>query len=178
MNIDKSWTLFLDRDGVINHRLMEDYVKTWSEFQFLPGALDAIVYFSTLFGKIFVVTNQQGIAKGLMSEVDLQNIHQEMLNKINNAGGRIDKIYYCPHSRYDYCNCRKPRIGMALQAQKDFPDIDFNKSIMAGDTPSDIEFGKNAGMKKVFISQEQHVPPYSDWHVKSLIDFANNISKM
>ncbi len=177
-SIDKTWTLFLDRDGVINRRLVDDYVKNWSEFQFEPRVPAAIAALAKVFGKIFIVTNQQGIGKGLMSETNLQHIHNQMIVEINRAGGRIDKIYFCPHLRTDHCNCRKPRIGMALQAKEDFPEIDFSRAIMVGDTPADIEFGKNAGMKTVFISEEECSPPHTDWHFASLVNFAESISSL
>jgi len=175
--IDKNWTLFLDRDGVINRRLMDDYVKSWSEFAFLPGVPEAIAAFAKVFGRIVVVTNQQGIAKGLMTESDLQSIHHQMVLEIQKAGGRIDKVYFCPHHRQDNCACRKPRIGMAKQAKADFPEIDWQRSIMVGDTPSDIEFGRNAGMRTVFVSTHEHAPPHTDLHVHSLAECKGYIIK-
>ncbi len=173
---DKNWTLFLDRDGVINRRLVDDYVKSWSEFAFLSGVPEAIAHFSRRFARIVVVTNQQGIGKGLMTKADLQSIHHQMVLKIEQAGGRIDKVYFCPHHRQDDCACRKPRIGMAEQAKVDFPEIDFTKSIMIGDTPSDIEFGHRAGMRTVFVSKTEHAPPHTDLQVASLADFANKLT--
>ena len=172
--IDKNWALFLDRDGVINHRLKDDYVKNWGAFQFEVGSLEAIATFSKIFGFLFVVTNQQGIGKGLMQEADLQVLHRQMLLEIEKAGGRIDRIYHCPHLRSAHCPCRKPRIGMALQAQSDFPALDFSRSVMVGDTPSDIEFGKAAGMYTVFIAPENSAPPpHNDWHFASLSSFSS-----
>ncbi len=92
LNIDDSWTLFLDRDGVINERIIDDYIKKVKEFRFLPGVLDAMPVFAGLFGKIFVVTNQQGIGKGLMHESDLVAIHDYMLSEVKAHGGRLNKI--------------------------------------------------------------------------------------
>lgn len=155
LKVDKTWTLFLDRDGVINKRLIDDYVKHIGEFEFLPGVCEAIARFSKLFGKVFVVTNQRGIARGLMTVEDLRAVNDFMLEGIAKAGGRIDGIYFCPHDRNAGCGCRKPDIGMALAAKRDFPEIDFVKSIMVGDSGSDIEFGKNAGMITVKITDEQ-----------------------
>ena len=175
--MDKNWTLFLDRDGVINRRLLDDYVKSWAEFVFLPGVPEAIASFSERFGRIVVVTNQQGIGKGLMTESDLHSIHHQMVLDIQKAGGRIDKVYFCPHHRQDNCACRKPRIGMAKQAKADFPEIDWRRSIMVGDTPSDIEFGRNAGMRTVFVSAHEHAPPHADLQVASLAAFKDYIIK-
>lgn len=174
MQFDKNWTLFLDRDGVINRRLIEDYVKSWSAFEFEDEVPQAIATLSSIFGHIFIVTNQQGIAKGLMTEDDLQLVHKQMVVEIERAGGRIDGIYFCPHWAKDNCDCRKPRTGMALQAKQNFPETDFAKSLMAGDSPSDIEMGHSLGMKTVFIGLD-HAPPHTDWQFPSLIIFANSL---
>jgi D-glycero-D-manno-heptose 1,7-bisphosphate phosphatase len=176
--MNKNWTLFLDRDGVINRRLPDDYVRNWSAFQFESGALEAIAHCANYFGRMIVVTNQQGIGKGLMSEADLQHIHHLMVQEIRLAGGRIDRIYHCPHLRSDHCNCRKPSIGMALQAQSDFSEINFSHSIIVGDMPSDMEFGHRAGMCKVFISKDLNVPPHTDWRFDSLAHFANYLLQL
>ena len=152
---EDGWALFLDRDGVINRRLVDDYVKSWEEFSFLPGVLDAMAIFARKFKYIFIVTNQQGIGKGLMSEEDLQNIHDKMTVAIEAAGGRVNAVYHCPALASERNPCRKPSIGMALQAKADFPEIDFEKSIMAGDSASDMQFGRNAGMQCVFIGSRQ-----------------------
>lgn len=152
---DKSWTLFLDRDGVINKRLMGDYVKRVEDFIFLPGAKEAIKQFSSVFGKIFVVTNQQGIGKGLMTHEDLRKVHEQMLEELKALDARIDAVYYCPALASENAACRKPNTGMAEQAKKDFPEIDFNKSLMVGDSPSDIEMGKRLAMQTAFIGAEE-----------------------
>jgi D-glycero-D-manno-heptose 1,7-bisphosphate phosphatase len=147
--VDKSWTLFLDRDGVINEK-KNDYVKNISEFSFINDAIEALSMLSSLFGNIIVVTNQRGVGKGLMSENDLNIIHTRMQDLVLMGGGRIDKIYYCtgvPETSF----CRKPNIGMALKAKNDFPEIDFEKSIIIGDSKSDMEFGKRLNMKTVFV---------------------------
>ncbi len=155
--IDQSWTLFLDRDGVINKRLVDDYVKIWEEFEFLPGVKEAINKLSKMFGRIIIVSNQQGVGKGLMTEDDLKEIHSKMITEIEEAGGCIDAIYYCPELKENNPECRKPMPGMALQAQKDFPEIDFDKSIMVGDSPSDMEFGIHLGMVTVFVGEEYYI---------------------
>lgn len=155
------WTIFLDRDGVINRRLPDDYVRHFSQFDFLPGVLEAIATLATVFVRIFIVTNQQGIGKGLMTEKELEAIHHAMLAEIIQADGRIDKIYYCPHLASEDCQCRKPLPGMALQAVMNFPEVDFGRSIMAGDTESDMRFGANLGMKTALIGEEpmQQITP-------------------
>ena len=154
-NINKSWTLFLDRDGVINKKIENDYVKNIGEFEFLPNALHAIVECSKVFGKIIVVTNQQGIGKGLMTESDLNSIHQHLLDKVQQAGGKIDAIYHAPMLAQENSEMRKPNIGMATKAKKEFSNIQFKKSIMVGDSVSDIEFGKKAKMHSFLIGKKQ-----------------------
>ncbi|OGI00047.1 MAG: hypothetical protein A2Y25_09055 [Candidatus Melainabacteria bacterium GWF2_37_15] len=161
LKIDSSWSLFLDRDGVINKRLIDDYVKHTGEFEFLSGVLDAIAKFSGIFGKIFVVTNQRGIARGLMTVDDLKLVNDYMLQEIQKSGGKIDKVYFCPHDRGEDCGCRKPDIGMALQARQEFPDVDFSKSIMVGDSTSDMEFGKKAGMIIVRITENYSLSAFA-----------------
>ena len=147
-------TLFLDRDGIINRLRPGDYVKSWDEFEFLPGALNALTKCNAMFRRILVVTNQRGVGKGLMTRQALDEIHRRMLQTIAAHGGRIDKIYCCTGlSEND--PCRKPNIGMALQAQKEFPEIDFASALMVGDTSSDLLFGRNAGMHTVLIGEDE-----------------------
>src|ERR1700752_888149 len=105
LSIDKTWSLFLDRDGVINKRLENDYVKTLSEFEFIEGVPEAIKILSALFGKIIVVTNQQGIGKGLYSKNDLNIIHHYMSDEIEKHEGRLDKVYFFPHLVADNPHC-------------------------------------------------------------------------
>ena len=153
--IDTSWTLFLDRDGVINKKLEGDYVKSTDEFEFLPYALEAIKLFSSRFHKVVIVTNQQGVSKCLMTENDLHKVHQHLLQKVQNFGGRIDAIYHAPQLAEENSIMRKPNIGMALQAKEEFPSIDFKKSIMVGDSISEMDFAQNTNMFAVLIGQSE-----------------------
>ena len=137
---DTSWTLFLDRDGVINDEKHMDYIHKWEEFRFYDGVKEAMKIFSEKFGKIFIVTNQRGVAKGVTKIEDLHEIHKNMLEEIVSTGGRVDKIYFCADMESPD---RKPNPGMGLQAQTDFPEINFSKSIMIGNTLSDMKFGRN-----------------------------------
>lgn len=174
-NIDRTWTLFLDRDGVINIEKEGGYINHWHEFVFQDGVKEAIKIFDVLFGKIFVVTNQRGIAKGETLPEELTNIHQNMLIELNAAEGRIDQIYFCGDLENSSPN-RKPNPGMALQAKQDFPGIDFSKSIMVGNTPGDMEFGRNIGAITVFLPTTRKDITLEDKRVDfiypSLIDFA------
>lgn len=175
MQFDKSWTLFLDRDGVINHKLENDYVKRWEEFRFLPGVLDALASLAKIFGHIVIVTNQQGIGRGLYTAEHLLEVHRRMMIEIENTGGRIDKIYFCPGLAKDNPPCRKPNPGMALDAQRDLPVIDFQRSVIVGDSISDMEMGKAIGMHTVFISTESNNSPLVDQQFESLFAFTNSI---
>ena len=152
LNIDMKGfsTLFLDRDGVINRLRPNDYVKCWDEFEFLPNVFEALALWNKRLKHIIVVTNQRGVGKGLMTEESLSDIHRKMTDEIEKHGGRIDKIYYCTAIDNDDFN-RKPNIGMFLQAKQDFPDIDIHKSLMLGDSESDMRFAKNVGMKAIKV---------------------------
>jgi len=150
-NIDSLWTLFLDRDGVINKRLIDDYIKRWDEFDFLPGVLESIALFSKVFGRIIIVTNQQGVGREWMDETQLKEINQNMISEIEQAGGRVDAVYYCTDLKEKPRNCRKPSTTMFEWAKRDYPEIDPAKSIMVGDSQSDIDFGQAVGMFTVFI---------------------------
>src|ERR1700712_4813170 len=134
--IDKSWTLFLDRDGVLNHDKVGSYIFNTGEFKFYDGTLDAMKIFNSLFANIVIVTNQRGVGKGLMSELDLMQIHNKMLQDVEAAGGRIDAIYYATSLDNSHPE-RKPHPGMALKAKADFQEINFGKSIMVGNNISD-----------------------------------------
>lgn len=178
LTIEGDWTLFLDRDGVINQRIVDDYVKAWNEFVFLPGVLEAINLLSQKFRRMVVVSNQQGVGKGLMRIEDVDHIHRKMKQKIITAGGRLDGVYFCPELAVDEPRCRKPNPGMAWEAKKDFPEIDFRKSIMAGDSSSDMAFGKNLGMTTCFVHSESRNPGEMgniDFIVPDLLSLANQL---
>lgn len=172
-------TLFLDRDGVINTRLIDNYVSSWSEFEFIEGVLEAIKIFSNKFQTIIIVTNQQGIGKGIMSQDELETIHRKMVQEIHAHGGRIDKIYSCNSLEKDRDINRKPSIGMGLKARKDFKNLRFKKSIMVGDSISDMRFGKRLKMRTVFISNSfekpRQYPKLIDQKANTLLDFAKTL---
>ena len=174
--IKNSFSLYLDRDGVINKKKDNDYVKSWDEFFFIEGSLKAISILSNIFKNIFIVTNQRGIGRGIMSDQDLDIIHNKMMNEIKYKKGRVDKIYYCSDTEYSSIN-RKPNTGMALKSKNDFNDINFNKSFMIGDQLSDMEFGKNLGMKTVLIGSLKSITGEltPDYKFRSLLDFSKNI---
>ena len=174
-HIDNSWTLFLDRDGVINHQNMDGYILTWAEFVFYDGVLEAMSIFKSHFQHSFIVTNQRGVGKGHMSVNDLHYIHDKMQTSIEIAGGHINKVYFCPDIDASSPG-RKPNTGMALQAKQEFPAIDLTKSIMVGNSMSDMEFGRNIGAITVFLTTTNNTITDADERIdfvfSSLIDFA------
>ena len=176
--IDKNYTLFLDRDGVINYEKKNDYIHTWKEFKFYEGVLEAMTIFSKKFKHIVVVTNQRGIGKGVTKEEDLIYLHKKMKEAIELNGGRIDAIYYCKDVDSS-SPCRKPNIGMGLQAVKDNPTIDLTKAIMIGNSLSDMQFGKKLGISTVFLPTTKPEVNLQDEHIDavfpSLIAFANHL---
>ncbi len=179
--IDSSWTLFIDRDGVINHEKHLGYILHWQEFVFYEGVPKAMNILDDFFDVIVMVTNQKGIGKGLMSVQDLDAIHNNMIETVETAGGRIDRIYYCSDLDNNSPN-RKPNAGMAFQAKKDFPSIDFAKSIMVGNKLSDMGFGRNAGMHTVFVATTNPETPYPhsdiDLRFNNLLHFAETLASL
>lgn len=150
-------SLFLDRDGVINRRIIDGYVTRREDFILIDGVLEAMAIFAHKFDHIFMVTNQQGIGKGLMTEADLADIHGWFLQQVESAGGRMDRIYHCAALESEHSFMRKPSIGMALQARREFPDVVLKKSVMVGDTASDMLFGRRAGMTTVLVGDEPEI---------------------
>lgn len=180
LSFSKDWALFLDRDGVISRRVPDGYVTRWEEFQFLDGVLESIAKLSKVFGNIFIVSNQQGIGKGIMSMESLEIIDNKMKEEIRQAGGRIDASYYSPFLVSENHPDRKPGTGMAMRAKTDFPAIDFFRSVMIGDSPSDMEFGKKLGMITVMIGKGEQDPSCSklaDACFISLLEFCKNLKR-
>ena len=178
IHITEDWTLFLDRDGVINHEKKEDYIKNWSEFKFYSESLAALPLLAQKFNRIIITTNQKGIGKGLMSDADLNLIHLNMTNQIIQLGGRIDAIFYCSDLDNLSYN-RKPQPGMAFQAKDKYPSIDFSKSMMVGNRMSDMEFGRNAGMQTVYLATTNPEAPFPDtkidYRYDNLLQFAQAV---
>lgn len=168
----KNRAVFLDRDGVINKKPAEhDYVKSWGEFEFLPGVAEFIREIRKKF-LVIVITNQRGVSKGLMTLGDLVNVHKKMEEELGKKKAKIDGIYFCPHGAEDSCSCRKPKPGMIFSAAKDF-DIDLSQSFLIGDAKSDIKVGKRAGCKTILVDndisiKEQAIKP--DFLVKNIFE--------
>ena len=168
--------LFLDRDGVINRRIDGGYVRTPDELELLPGVAEAIAQLSACYSRIFIVTNQQGIGKGLMSEADLSAVHRKLTDAVTAAGGRIDRIYHCPSRKEAHDFRRKPNIGMALQARRDYPDINLHRSVMIGDAVTDMLFGRRCGMQTILVGEWPEIatkqPYLIDYHFPTLAEAA------
>ena len=148
--------LLLDRDGVINVLRPGDYVKTIQEFSFCDGALEALRLLNPLFRRIVIVSNQRGVGRGLMREADLEAIHAWMCLRIREAGGRIDRIYVCTATDEDDPR-RKPNTGMVDEIRADFPDIDLRRSLLVGDSPSDMLFARRAGIPAVPVTDSENL---------------------
>lgn len=173
--IDKNWTLFLDRDGVLNQDKVGSYIFNPDEYIFYDGVPGVFKLFNEKFGRVIIATNQRGVGRNLMSVADLDAVHQKMLSAIENKGGRIDAIFYATSIHNDDL-IRKPNPGMALKAKDQFPEIDFSRSIMIGNNISDMEFGRNSGMYTIFLktTTPDIVLPHPDIDLafNSLTDFA------
>jgi D-glycero-D-manno-heptose 1,7-bisphosphate phosphatase len=175
---EPDWTLFLDRDGVINIENPLKYINNWDEFIFHEGVKEALNILAARFKFILVVTNQRGVAKGLTQQEELDTIHRNMTAEIVLGGGRIDKIYCCTDME-DTSPNRKPNPGMGFQAKTDFKTIDFSKSVMVGDKLSDMEFGRNLGCKTILLTTAapaiSTADPRVDAVYNSLLDFARSL---
>jgi D-glycero-D-manno-heptose 1,7-bisphosphate phosphatase len=170
----QKWSLFLDRDGVLNVRIPGDYVRSWEMWQWLLGSLEALAILRSQFRRMLIVSNQQGIGKGLYSHEDLALIHERMKEDMLGVSASFDGIYYCPDLAGKDAYCRKPNPGMAEQAKRDFPDINFHRSVMVGDRPSDMAFGNQLGMYTVLLETGGQIGDcHEDLRCEDLLQFAN-----
>ena len=159
--------IFLDRDGVINKDPgFGDYVKSWEEFHFLPGAIEAIALLTKNGYEIFVISNQAGVSKGLYSKKTLDEITNNMLNEIEEMGGRIRAVTYCTHAVDAGCGCRKPKIGLIKKAAKGL-DIDFKNSYFIGDSERDVKAGSCIGCKAILLlTGKENLDDVKNWEIK------------
>ena len=176
LHSESGWSLFLDRDGVLNQRPGLGYVTQPEDFIWIGGALEALKGLTGLFDRILIVTNQQGLGKGIMTGEQLQQVHRCMLDDVQNAGGCIDAVYFASGLRHQDAINRKPGAGMFVQASKDFPEIVAEKSIMVGDSFSDVMFGYKLNMVTVFISNTKSFPYryrcMADYYFGDLLSFS------
>jgi len=142
-------TIFIDRDGVVN-RNRDDYVKSWEEFEFLPGSLEALRMLARRGVRVVVVTNQSAVGRGIITMRTVEGIHRRMVAEVEAHGGRIDAVLCCPHAPDDGCQCRKPRPGLLLEAVRRFR-IERTASCFIGDTVSDLKAAHAAGIPFVMV---------------------------
>ncbi len=146
--------VILDRDGVLNEKAPRaNYVRSWSEFKWLPGVLETLRRLREAGFQVIVVSNQAGIGRGAMTDDDLQAIHRQMVKEVEAAGGRIEAIYYCPHGWDEGCECRKPKPGMLFQAQHDF-NLDLSRTLFIGDDERDAQAAEAAGCLPALVSDQ------------------------
>ncbi len=141
--------VFLDRDGVINV-CRRDHVKKWEEFQFLPGAVEALNRLAKSEFLIIVTTNQAAIHRQQVDDATVRDIHARMTAEVERGGGHIHAVYYCPHLPEENCDCRKPRPGMYLRAKWKF-NIDLKRSYVVGDTRADVEVAHAIGAQPILV---------------------------
>ncbi len=149
-------TVFLDRDGVLNRRIIGDYVTCWPEFELLDGVLEAIASLNRSGYRTVVVTNQRGIALGRMSLDDVNDLHRRLSALVAQQGGCLEEFYVCPHGRDDGCSCRKPEPGLLDQAHE-FAPVDWSRSLLIGDSDSDILAGKCLGVTTIKLGEKSLV---------------------
>jgi D-glycero-D-manno-heptose 1,7-bisphosphate phosphatase len=146
--------VFLDRDGVINRRAAADaYIRNWSEFELNPGVVEALSALQEAGAALFIATNQRGIARGLVEQRDLDDIHARLGDALAVAGVPLDGIYTCPHE-IGACDCRKPDVGLFMQAREAHPWISFRESHLIGDSISDAEAGHRLGMRLWIVGED------------------------
>ncbi|MCG2711864.1 MAG: D-glycero-beta-D-manno-heptose 1,7-bisphosphate 7-phosphatase [Candidatus Omnitrophica bacterium] len=145
--------IFLDRDGVIN-RDRSDYVRSWTEFDFLPNVFTALRRLTELGYKIIIISNQAGIAKGLYTEASLAEMTEKMLERIRRNSASIHAVHYCNHRDEDNCSCRKPKTGLFKQALLG-KSVDLKETFYIGDSQRDIETGLNLGCKTILVLSGQ-----------------------
>ncbi len=155
-------TIFIDRDGVINEN-RPDYVKSWSEFRFLPGSREAIATLTRAGHRIVVCTNQAGVAHGSVSREKVDEIHRYMVAEIAEFGGVVEKVYYCPHGKDENCACRKPRPGMLLRARDEL-GIDLRDAVFIGDSITDLQAGLAAGVHAMLVLTGLGIEQFHKYH--------------
>ena len=152
--------IFLDRDGVINHRRPDDYVLDWSQFFFIPGIRVALKQISTLGLPMIVISNQAAVGKGLLNSTGLQEITVKMYEVLFEDGTPLAAAYYCTHRPDENCVCRKPKPGLLQTAADDF-NIDLSRSIFIGDSDTDVQAGRAAGCASVLFGPDSGPQPTS-----------------
>nr|WP_272937874.1 HAD family hydrolase [Mycolicibacterium iranicum] len=180
---DAEWCLFLDRDGVINRQIVGDYVRGWHDFEWLPHARSALRSLRVWAPHLVVVTNQQGVGKGLMRCEDVADIHQRMRTELAEHSVALDAVVFCPHLESSNCDCRKPRPGMVLSWLREHPSVVPSLSIMAGDSHTDIELAHTVAAvtgscASILIGGRADQDVAADMAFSSLSDFADAVQRV
>lgn len=161
--------MFFDRDGTINVKMPEDsYVTNWGEFQFLPYTFEVLRAIKDRDYKTILVTNQRGIARGIMTSTQLLDIHERMQSILRQNGCSFDHIFYCPHDIHEKCNCRKPKPGL-LAMVDDLYCINKEHSFMVGDSLSDMEAGRRYGVKTIRVGSIDVNADYSAMNLSEIL---------
>jgi D-glycero-D-manno-heptose 1,7-bisphosphate phosphatase len=170
--------VFLDRDGVIIRKPSEgEYVTRWEEMEVLPGVVEAIGLLNRSKFRVFVVSNQRCVAKGLVTARELESMHRRMCEQLAVAGANIDGVYYCPHEKWPACKCRKPAPGMLLDAARKY-QLDLAASWMIGDSEVDVEAGINAGCKTARLLESDMADDKADVVAPSLWEVIDRILRL
>lgn len=163
-------TVFLDRDGVINRKVPEGrYVTRWEEFEFLPGAVEALAILKRRGARLIVASNQRGVARGAMTLHDVEAIHARMRAELRAADADVDAIYVCPHEE-GTCDCRKPRLGLFRLAFAADPTIDLDRAVLVGDSASDLFAGNDLGVRTVFVGSAERLTALRREHPNLRVD--------
>ena len=150
--------VLLDRDGVINARPGPGWVRHWEEFRFLPRAVEALRKLNENGYKSIIVSNQSGVGRGLLSEEDLETITANFREEAAKQGAGIEAVFYCTHRPEDGCECRKPRPGLLLKAQREY-GFPFPSTFLVGDTEVDFQAGTSVGCPVILIADSGGKPP-------------------
>lgn len=175
----QSPAVFLDRDGTINEEIL--YLHDPREYKLCPNAIEGIQKFQNMGYRIVVISNQPGIGMGYYTKQDFYAVNRKMLQAFSKAGILVDKIYFCPHSKSEKCDCRKPNQALVQRAKEEL-NVDLNKSVFIGDKTSDMETGRRAGMTAILVrtgfkGEDGEYPGKPDYHAEDLLDAAEWVLK-
>lgn len=162
-------TVLLDRDGVLNQRIPGGYVTRWADFVFLPGVMDTLAKLRTAGFQLVIVSNQAGVGKGVFTRADLIQITQASLNELRKARVWVGGAFFCLHAPSDNCSCRKPNIGLMEEAARRLP-IDFSRSFLIGDSPSDIQAGERMGCTNIYLAPVDREPVPAHYRAATITD--------
>ncbi|RZD46867.1 MAG: D-glycero-beta-D-manno-heptose-1,7-bisphosphate 7-phosphatase [Thaumarchaeota archaeon] len=164
LNTKMNKAVFLDRDGIINIE-RKDYVKTIKEFILIDRILDVIKIINSKGYLVIIITNQSAINRKIITENNLREIHNHFLKLAKNKNAKVDGIYFCPHMPSENCECRKPKPGMILKAAKEF-QIDLKKSIMFGDSNTDVKAANHAGCTGILVNKSDSIKNIIEKYLK------------